>query len=133
MMRGSVRARLLRLLCICSCVCVCVVGTAEEGQYDPCRIQGPTQEVLERSGSEIQDGQLENERGGKGTGVASFVNPGCFFSLDMCLLFTYAIEGGVSLKQVVDSYSRLDCIRLLSRQPFVPLLHCDCPLLFTAT
>lgn len=75
-------------------MCVCVVGTAEEGQYDPCRIQGPTQEVLERSGSEIQDGQLENERGGKGTGVASFVNPGCFFSLDMCLLFTYAVEGG---------------------------------------
>lgn len=51
---------------LCVCVCVCVVGTAEEGQYDPCRIQGPTHKVLERSGSEIQDGQLESERGGMG-------------------------------------------------------------------
>lgn len=49
------------------CLCVCVVGTAEEGQYDPCRIQRPTHKVLERSGSEIQDGQLESERrGGRG-------------------------------------------------------------------
>lgn len=48
------------------CVCVCVVRTAEEGQYDPCRIQGPTHKVHERSGSEIQDGQLESERGGRG-------------------------------------------------------------------
>lgn len=52
-------------------VCVCVIGAAEEGQYDPCRIQGPTHKVLERSGSEIQDGQLKNERGGKGV-------EGCF-------------------------------------------------------
>ena len=80
---------------MCVCVCVCVVGTAEEGQYDPCRIQGPTHKVLERSGSEIQDGQLESERGARGTrGAASFVNPGCFFSLDMCRLFTYCVEGG---------------------------------------
>lgn len=75
-------------------MCACVVATAEEGQYDPCRIQGPTHKVLERSGSEIQDGQLESERGG-GQGVASFVNPGCFFSLDMRRLFTR-----ISLKQV---------------------------------
>lgn len=37
---------------------MCVVGTAEEGQYDPDWIQGPIHQVLERSGSEIQDGQL---------------------------------------------------------------------------
>lgn len=59
---GSVRARLLRPLC------VCVVGSAEEGQYDPCRIQGPTHKVLGRSGSEIQDGQLESEKGWRGAG-----------------------------------------------------------------
>lgn len=34
---------------------------------------------------------------GTGGGAASFVNPGCFFSCDMCCLFT---SGGVSLKQV---------------------------------
>lgn len=51
-------------MCACVSVYVCVVGTAEEGQYDPCRIQGPTHKVLERSGSEIQDGQLESKRGG---------------------------------------------------------------------
>lgn len=51
-------------------------GTAEEGQYDPCRIRRPTHKVLERSGSEIQDGQLERERRGRGAGAASFVNPG---------------------------------------------------------
>ena len=76
---------------------MCVAGSAEEGQYDPCRIQGPTHKVLGRSGSEIQDGQVESE---SGAGGASFVYPGCFFSLDMCCLFTYGFDVGGSLKQV---------------------------------
>lgn len=51
---------------------MCAVWTEEEGQYDTFRIQGPTHKVLERSGSEIQDGRLEKDRGGKV--VASLVN-----------------------------------------------------------
>lgn len=57
----------------------CVFGIAEEGQYDPCRIQRPTHKVLESSGSEIQDDQLKSERGGGEEGFDTFVNPGCLF------------------------------------------------------
>lgn len=50
-------------VCVCMCVYVCVEGTAEEGQYDPSQIQGPTQQVLERSGCETQDAAFGGVRG----------------------------------------------------------------------
>lgn len=51
---------------LCVCACVCVSGSAEEEQYDPCKIQGPTHKVQERSGSEIQDGHSGSERSERG-------------------------------------------------------------------
>lgn len=71
-----------------------------------------------------------------GQGVASFVNPGCFFSLDMCHLFTYGVEGGLSLKQVTGPPNQDAELSLLSlyrylqpKTAFCPLFTCDSPLL----
>lgn len=59
------------------CVCVCVrarasLGLQRKSNMIPVRFRGPHTGVSQRSGSEIQDGQLEKERGGRSVKASFF-------------------------------------------------------------